>query len=82
MKPFKIPESVLVVIYTPALDVLLIERADAENFWQSVTGSKDRADEPLLETAVREVVGKMKMDAALADVAAYRHELALKSLKG
>ena len=55
MKPFKIPESVLVVIYTPALDVLLIERADAENFWQSVTGSKDRTDEALVETAVREV---------------------------
>ena len=55
MKPVKIPESVLVVIYTPALDVLLIERADAENFWQSVTGSKDRLDEPLFETAAREV---------------------------
>lgn len=56
MKPFKIPESVLVVIYTPALDVLLIERADADNFWQSVTGSKDLLDEPLIETAAREVL--------------------------
>ncbi len=37
----KIPQSVLVVIHTPALDVLLIERADAPGFWQSVTGSKD-----------------------------------------
>ncbi|CAA9387286.1 MAG: Dihydroneopterin triphosphate pyrophosphohydolase type 2, partial [uncultured Ramlibacter sp.] len=27
-RPFKIPESVLVVIHTPALDVLLINRAD------------------------------------------------------
>ena len=51
----KIPESVLVVIYTPALDVLLIERADKPGFWQSVTGSKDAIDEPLLETCVREV---------------------------
>ena len=51
----KIPESVLVVIHTAALDVLLIERADRPGFWQSVTGSKDRADEPLVETAVREV---------------------------
>ena len=50
----KIPESVLVVIHTAALDVLLIERADRPGFWQSVTGSKDRADEPLVETAVRE----------------------------
>ncbi|MFM7706311.1 MAG: dihydroneopterin triphosphate diphosphatase [Rubrivivax sp.] len=51
----KIPESVLVVIHTAALDVLLIERADKPGYWQSVTGSKDRADEPLAETAVREV---------------------------
>ena len=51
----KIPESVLVVIHTPALDVLLIERADKPGFWQSVTGSKDAISEPLLETCVREV---------------------------
>ena len=54
-KPPKIPQSVLVVIHTPALDVLLIERADHAGFWQSVTGSKDRLDEPLAETAAREV---------------------------
>ena len=58
-KPPKIPESVLVVIHTPALDVLLIRRADvaedAEAHWQSVTGSKDFAYEPFTETAVREV---------------------------
>ena len=52
---FKIPESVLVVIYTPALDVLLMERADAAGFWQSVTGSKDVAGEPLEHTCFREV---------------------------
>ncbi len=51
----KIPESVLVVIHTAALDVLLIERADRPGFWQSVTGSKDFPDEPLIETAMREV---------------------------
>jgi dATP pyrophosphohydrolase len=51
----KIPESVLVVIHTPALDVLLIERADKPGYWQSVTGSKDRIDEPLVDTCVREV---------------------------
>jgi dATP pyrophosphohydrolase len=54
-RPPKIPESVLVVIHTAALDVLLIERADKPGYWQSVTGSKDRLDEPLQETAVREV---------------------------
>ncbi|MFI4939788.1 MAG: dihydroneopterin triphosphate diphosphatase [Burkholderiales bacterium] len=52
---FKIPESVLVVIHTDMLEVLLIERADQPGFWQSVTGSKDTPDEPLRDTAVREV---------------------------
>lgn len=55
LKPPKIPESVLVVIHTPELDVLIIERADRPGFWQSVTGSKDHLDEALAETAVREV---------------------------
>lgn len=56
MRPvYKIPESVLVVIYTPELSVLLIERADQSGFWQSVTGSRDTLDEPLLQTAAREV---------------------------
>lgn len=54
-RPWKIPESVLVVIYTPALEVLLIKRADADDFWQSVTGSKATLDEPLAFTAAREV---------------------------
>jgi len=51
----KIPESVLVVIYTPELEVLLIERADRPGFWQSVTGSLDAHDEPLIDTATREL---------------------------
>lgn len=55
MKPYKIPESVLVVIHTADLQVLLIERADKPGFWQSVTGSLDAPDEPLLATATREL---------------------------
>ncbi|WP_194720629.1 dihydroneopterin triphosphate diphosphatase [Noviherbaspirillum malthae] len=54
-KPYKIPVSVLVVIHSPELDVLLIERADKPGYWQSVTGSKDTEDEPLQQTAIREV---------------------------
>ena len=54
-KPYKIPESVLVVIHSPELEVLLIERADKPGYWQSVTGSKDTEDEPLRDTAIREV---------------------------
>ena len=51
----KIPVSVLVVIHTAQGEVLLIERADHPGFWQSVTGSQDRVDEPLEATARREV---------------------------
>jgi dATP pyrophosphohydrolase len=54
-RPYKIPESVLVVIHTVDLDVLLLERADRPGFWQSVTGSKDTLEEDLEQTAVREV---------------------------
>lgn len=63
-KPFKIPESVLVVIHTPDLQVLLIERADHPGFWQSVTGSKDALDEPAAETARREVLEETGFDIA------------------
>jgi len=51
----KIPISVLVVIYKSNRDVLLIERADREGFWQSVTGSLDAPNENLDEAATREV---------------------------
>jgi dATP pyrophosphohydrolase len=54
-KPYKIPESVLVIIHTADLDVLLIERTGNPGFWQSVTGSKESLDEPLIDTAIREV---------------------------
>ncbi len=55
MKPYKIPQSVLVVIHTPDLEVLLIERADRPGFWQSVTGSLDTEGEAFIDTAHREL---------------------------
>lgn len=55
MSGYKLPESVLVVIHTPALDVLLLERVDFPGFWQSVTGSRAAAGEPLQQTCAREV---------------------------
>lgn len=51
---YKLPVSVLVLVHTPDLQVLLLERADRPGFWQSVTGSQD-AGESLAETAVREL---------------------------
>jgi len=62
MSVSKIPESVLVVIYTPALDVLLIKRADVPEFWQSVTGSKDAVDETYEQAARREVFEETGID--------------------
>ncbi len=70
--PHKIPESVLVLIHSPDHEILLLERADHPGFWQSVTGSKDTADEPPAETAVREVMEETGLQAHLpqADSAA------------
>ncbi len=55
-RPYKIPESVLVIIHSAEAEVLLIERADQPGFWQSVTGSKDDVAEALTTTCIREVV--------------------------
>jgi dATP pyrophosphohydrolase len=52
------------VIHTPGLDVLLINRADAPNFWQSVTGAKDFEDETFEQTAIREVREETGIDCA------------------
>lgn len=60
--PFKIPRSVLVVIHTPALEVLLIERAQSPGFWQSVTGSLDDESEPFEHAAAREVAEETGLD--------------------
>ena len=57
----KIPVSVLVVVYTPDLQVLLLERADHPGWWQSVTGSQDPG-ESLKETALREVAEETGLD--------------------
>lgn len=64
--PFKLPWSVLVVIHTVKLEVLLLQRANAQGtpsgFWQSVTGSKDHADEAWADTAAREVWEETGLD--------------------
>ena len=63
---YKKPVSVLVVIHTPALDVLLLERARHPGFWQSVTGSQED-DEPLPETARREVREETGIEASVGE---------------
>ncbi len=61
-RSFKIPQSVLVLIHTPDLEVLLIQRVDAMT-WQSVTGSLDQLSEPFAAAAVREVMEETGIDA-------------------
>jgi dATP pyrophosphohydrolase len=51
---FRRPESVLVVVHTPALDCLLLERVDPPGFWQSVTGTLRWTETPV-ECAAREL---------------------------
>jgi dATP pyrophosphohydrolase len=60
--PHKIPVSALVLVHTRDLHVLLIERADAPGYWQSVTGSQEPG-ETLAETAARELREETGIDA-------------------
>lgn len=50
----KRPESVLVVVYTLAGQVLMLRRTQPRHFWQSVTGSLEWSETPR-EAAVREL---------------------------
>lgn len=62
-KPWKIPRSTLIVIYTMKREALLIERADHPGYWQSVTGSQDEG-ETLEQTARREIREETGIDAS------------------
>jgi len=57
----KKPVSVLVLIHTPDLQMLLLERATHPGYWQSVTGSQE-GNESLYETACREVAEETGID--------------------
>ena len=61
---FKLPVSVLVVIYAEDTKrVLMLQRRDDPAFWQSVTGSLE-AGETALQAAAREVKEEVAIDVA------------------
>ena len=72
-KAYKLPVSVLIVVYTPDLRVLLLERADRPGFWQSVTGSQHEG-ETLEQTAVRELAEETGLDAKEYGLIDWRRE--------
>ena len=60
---YKIPISVLVIIYNNFGNILLLKRADSPknlDLWQSVTGSKENSDANLIVTACREIYEETK----------------------
>lgn len=67
MKPHKTPISALVLIHTPDLQVLMMERADKAGFWQSVTGSVEGNESPY-QAAIREVFEETGLDATQYDL--------------
>ena len=59
---YKNPESVLVVIYDAVShEVLMLQRQDDVDFWQSVTGSLEKNETPR-DTALREVLEETGID--------------------
>jgi dATP pyrophosphohydrolase len=68
-KPYKRPESILVVIYYRS-QVLLLERKDRKAFWQSVTGSLLPEETSAMAAAwreLREETGFSALDGDLTD---------------
>ncbi len=66
---FKLPVSVLVVIYAEDTKrVLMLQRRDDPAFWQSVTGSLEEG-ETALQAAAREVKEEVAIDVAREQLA-------------
>lgn len=58
---YRIPKSALTVVYNQSGQVLVMQRNDDPNFWQSVTGTLE-VDELPIQTAVREVLEETGID--------------------
>lgn len=69
----KLPLSVLVVVYSADLQVLLLERADFPDGWQSVTGSSETG-EALMATAARELREETGLESSAGVLDDWRQE--------
>ncbi|MFT4942117.1 MAG: dATP pyrophosphohydrolase [Paraglaciecola sp.] len=58
---YRIPQSALTVVYNRAGQVLVMQRNDDPEFWQSVTGTLELGEKPI-ETALREVLEETSID--------------------
>lgn len=77
----KIPISVLVVVYTPDLQVLMMKRTQKhhtgdfeKDFWQCITGSLDFLDEKPFDAAVRELFEETGLRAADFELQDWQHQ--------
>lgn len=68
---YKNPNSVLVVIYAEQTQrVLMLQRQDDPEFWQSVTGSMEMGEKPF-QTALREVREETGIDIVAQNLSLY-----------
>jgi dATP pyrophosphohydrolase len=58
---YRIPQSALTVVYNQSGQVLVMQRNDDPEFWQSVTGTLEQGEKPS-ETARREVLEETSID--------------------
>jgi dATP pyrophosphohydrolase len=58
---YRIPQSALTVVYNRAGQVLVMQRNDDPEFWQSVTGTLEQGEKPI-QTALREVLEETNID--------------------
>lgn len=71
---FKRPESALVVIYDEDNRVLVLQREDDNEFWQSVTGTLEEDEKPV-DTAYREVFEETGIDIAAGHFSLVDHQV-------
>jgi len=71
-KTYKRPESVLVVVYTLAGEVLMLRRTTPRGFWQSVTGRLEWGELPD-QAAARELYEETGLRAGKALIDCHQH---------